>query len=86
MSYRLRYVAPAANRAMTRFPEKVTAAIAEFIHASLLDTPYRGKPLSNELQGYHSARRGDYRIIYTIDDEEKAVDIVRIGHRSHVYG
>jgi mRNA interferase RelE/StbE len=30
-------------------------------------------------------RQGDYRIIYSIDDESRTVDIVKIGHRSDVY-
>jgi len=30
-------------------------------------------------------REGDYRIVYHIDDEEKIVTVVRIGHRRDVY-
>lgn len=30
-------------------------------------------------------RQGDYRIIYTIDDEVRVVEIVKIGHRREVY-
>jgi mRNA interferase RelE/StbE len=30
-------------------------------------------------------RQGDYRAIYHIDDEEKIVTVVRIGHRRDVY-
>ena len=30
-------------------------------------------------------REGDYRLIYHIDDEEKIITIVRIGHRRDVY-
>ena len=29
--------------------------------------------------------QGDYRVVYAIDDREKTVDIVKIGHRSDVY-
>ncbi|MET9807904.1 type II toxin-antitoxin system RelE family toxin [Streptomyces halstedii] len=31
-------------------------------------------------------RVGDYRVIYTIDDGELVVRVVRVGHRSTVYG
>ena len=30
-------------------------------------------------------RQGDYRILYTIDDAERAVVVVRIGQRGDVY-
>ena len=33
----------------------------------------------------YRVRVGDYRILYTIDDGEKIVDISAIGHRSDVY-
>jgi mRNA interferase RelE/StbE len=35
--------------------------------------PYAGKPLRGRLSGKWSLRVGDYRIIYTIDEEKKAV-------------
>lgn len=30
-------------------------------------------------------RIGDYRVIYTIDDAAKAIDITRVAHRPDVY-
>jgi len=30
-------------------------------------------------------RQGDYRLLYTIDDADRSVVIVRIGHRGDVY-
>ena len=30
-------------------------------------------------------RQGDYRIVYTIQDQEKTVWIVKVGHRRDVY-
>ncbi len=52
----------------------------------LLDNPQRvGKPLSRELAGYHSARRGAYRVVYRIDEATRVVHVVRIDHRADVY-
>ncbi len=74
---------PAAKRALQRLPEKVAAAAVEFIYGSLAGNPQRvGKALRFDLEGLHSARRGDYRIIYRIDDR---VTIVAIEHRADVY-
>lgn len=36
--------------------------------------------------GFLRVRVGDYRIIYTIEDERLVVVIAKIGHRSSVYG
>jgi len=37
------------------------------------------------LEGAHSARRGDYRVIYEIDEDEHRVYILFVEHRSDVY-
>jgi len=48
--------------------------------------PHRaGKPLRGELEGLHSARRGDYRVIYEILEDEQVVLIHRAAHRADVY-
>jgi mRNA interferase RelE/StbE len=75
----------ASRRALTRLPEKVGTAVVEFVYGSLAASPYRvGKPLKLGLEGLRSARRGDYRVIYRIDDH-RTVTIVAIEHRSDVY-
>jgi mRNA interferase RelE/StbE len=44
-----------------------------------------GKPLRFDLEGVHSARRGDFRVIYVIDEELRRVTITNVQHRSDVY-
>jgi mRNA interferase RelE/StbE len=76
----------ASRRALTRLPEKVANAVVEFLYGSLAAGPYRvGKPLKLGLGGLHSARRGDYRVIYRIDDRQRQVTVVAIEHRSDTY-
>lgn len=41
--------------------------------------------MQRELAGYHSARRGAYRVVYRIVPDEHTVRVVRIEHRSDVY-
>jgi len=73
-----------AVRSIERLPEKAAAAAVEFIYGSLTENPHRvGKPLRFEMQGLHSARRGDYRVVYEI--HETFVSIMAIQHRSDVY-
>jgi mRNA interferase RelE/StbE len=67
-------------------PLAVATAVTEFLAGPLLKNPHRvGKPLSRELDGYHSARRGAYRVVYRIDEPSRTVLVVRIDHRADVY-
>jgi mRNA-degrading endonuclease RelE of RelBE toxin-antitoxin system len=76
----------ASRRAVTRLPEKVATAVVEFLYGSLASSPYRvGRPLKLGLQALHSARRGDYRVIYRIDDHQRRVTVIAIEHRSDIY-
>jgi mRNA interferase RelE/StbE len=36
-------------------------------------------------QERYRVRQGRYRIVYEVDDVERAIDIFKIGHRSSVY-
>ncbi len=76
----------ASRRALIRLPEKVATAVVEFLYGSLAASPHRaGKPLKPGLDGLHSARRGDYRVIYRIDDQRRLVTVLAIEHRSDIY-
>ena len=78
--------AGASRQALVRLPEKVATAVVEFLYGSLASSPYSvGKLLRLGLQGLHSARRGDYRVIYRIDDQQRRVTVMAIEHRSDVY-
>lgn len=83
--YQIAITATAA-RDLARLPEKIAAACVEFIFGPLIENPHRlGKPLRNDLEGPRSARRGDYRVIYTVDDGNRRIEILHIAHRSDVY-
>lgn len=79
-------ITPEGLRHLGRLPEKVGAAALESILGPIADNPQRlGKPLLGELEGLRSARRGDYRIIYQILEDEQVVLIHRVQHRRDVY-
>lgn len=79
-------IAGAARRALHRLPAKVAAAIIEFITGPLADNPHRlSKPLTNELAGYRSARRGDYRVLIRVDQSARTVLVAYIDHRADTY-
>ena len=79
-------VAPSANRSLARLPEKVAAAIVEFMLGPLTDNPHRvGHELHRELEGLRSARRGPYRVVYEIIEAADEIHVLRIDHRADVY-
>lgn len=79
-------ITPEGARSLDRLPEKVRPAVAATISGPLAGNPQRlGKPLLGQLEGLRVARRGDYRIIYEIDDEERLVIVHRVQHRRDIY-
>jgi mRNA-degrading endonuclease RelE of RelBE toxin-antitoxin system len=64
----------------------IAAAARAFINGALAENPHRaGKPLTGELTGMWSARRGEYRVVYAIDADTITVTAIRLGHRRDAY-
>jgi mRNA-degrading endonuclease RelE of RelBE toxin-antitoxin system len=86
VTYRLA-VARSASRALSRdLPEAVATAVVEFVTGVLLENPERvGKRLQPPLDGTWSARRGQYRVIYTIDTAAQVVTVLNISHWRDAY-
>lgn len=77
---------PAAKAIAKDLPETVAAAVIEFLTGALVENPRRvGRELRRELAGIYTARRGTYRVLYRIDDEQHEVVVLRIDHRRDVY-
>lgn len=67
-------------------PEKIATACWEFIQGPLAENPRRvGKPLLEPLAPQYSARRGEYRVLYLIEDDEVVVVITSVSHRADAY-
>ena len=49
------------------------------------DNPLLGKPLTRELTGRFSYKIGAYRIVYKINEKDKIVHVITVGHRATVY-
>lgn len=73
-----------AEKEMDRLPEQVFDRVVAAISA-LEDEPRpRG---SRKLRGTEHYRLpvGSYRILFTVDDSNKVVEVVSVGHRRDVY-
>ena len=86
MTYRVRWSSAARRAIENTLPEPVAAAVWEFVNGALAENPHRvGKQLVGPLSGFWSARRGQYRVIYAIDQGRATVTIVTVDHRRDVY-
>jgi mRNA-degrading endonuclease RelE of RelBE toxin-antitoxin system len=75
-----------ARRSLHRVPANAAAAIVEFIDGPLRENPHRlGNQLRGELTGLWSARRGEYRVVYRLREQERIVEVVFVSHRRDAY-
>ena len=85
MTYQIEFT-PVARRDIGRLPERIAWAVIEFCEGPLAENPHRvGKPLIGDLTGLYSARRGEYRVVYSIFDEQVLVEVAYVRRRADVY-
>ncbi|WP_435748443.1 type II toxin-antitoxin system RelE family toxin [Microbacterium sp. PMB16] len=76
----------AALRGLDRLPLKIAQAVVEFITFTLPENPLRmSRPLQRDFEGLQSARRGDYRVLFIVDEPTEALIVVRVSHRRDAY-
>lgn len=84
MSYRLEFTKPAA-RQFKSLPRQVQQRLQPKIDALAMEPRPAGMvKLAGEEELYR-VRVGDYRIIYTIQDDQLLVLVVTIAHRREAY-
>ncbi len=73
-----------AQRSLDRLPKDDFNAVIEAVK-DLGNTPRPKGVEKIKTAGLWRVRQGDYRIVYSIDDSQKTVIILRIGHRREIY-
>lgn len=82
-SYRI-LIKRSAAKELERLPLKDRRRIVRRIEdLAATPRPVGAEKLSGEEK--YRARQGDYRILFTIDDAERTVMVVKIGQRGDVY-
>lgn len=84
MTYRV-FDKPAAERDLAKLPRDVLRRVSDRI-SRLAENPR--PPGSEKLKGeedLYRIRVGDYRVLYEIDDEARAVWVARVRHRRDAY-
>lgn len=78
-------VLPAAERDLRKVHPQMRARIRGAVLKLAADPRPPGARALKDRPGYLRVRVGDYRIIYTIEDDVLRVIVVRVGHRRDVY-
>ena len=77
-------IKPSAKRELFKLPKKDLQRVVNKIRSlSLNPRPSGCEKLSGEEK--YRVRQGNYRIIYSIEDQQLIVIVVKIGHRKEVY-
>ena len=74
-----------AEKEFFRLPDLISDRILPKIKALAQDPRPHGSIKLSAGRDEWRIRIGDYRVIYTIDDEVKKVEVTRIAHRRDVY-
>lgn len=88
MAWRIE-LAETAKKQLSGLDRPVQERIRKYLHeriATAADPRDLADSLKSNLAGLWKYRVGDYRIVAEIREEEVLVLVVRIGHRSKVYG
>jgi mRNA interferase RelE/StbE len=86
VTFRIELTRQARRALAEELPEVIAAACQEFIHGPLAENPRRvGKQLAPPHYPRYAARRGDFRIIYDVRDDDVVVLVVNVRHRRDVY-
>ncbi len=77
-------VRKSALKELNGIPKKELHKILKKIKAlSSNPRPKGSQKLSHKEQ--YRFRQGDYRIVYSIKDDESAVHVIKVGHRKEIY-
>ena len=82
-SYRL-FIKPSAAKELEVTPRKDRRRLVTRIQLLAKDPrPFGCEKLSGH--DLFRIRQGNYRVLYSVRDEELVVQVIRVGHRSEVY-
>jgi mRNA interferase RelE/StbE len=77
---------PSALKELGKLPKATVKKVEKAIDALAEEPrPVGVKKLKASDEDLYRIRVGDYRIIYSIEEEVKIVDILKIGHRKEIY-
>ncbi len=86
MTYQVVFTRSAVKACSNELPLPVVDVVLALIEGELAAKPrIVGKPMRPLGAGRWTARRGAYRIVYSINEEEQIVTIIGVAHRANIY-
>jgi mRNA interferase RelE/StbE len=83
--YRLSIKRTASKELQAVSDKETLAKLIEKIKSLAADPRPQGSEKLAGRSGLYRFRQGNYRVVYSVDDCNKLVDIVKVGHRRDVY-
>ena len=83
MTYKV-FLETRARKEFLGLPTQIQDRLREAIDDLAQDPRPPGVKKLSGIEGYR-LRKGDYRVLFTIDDKAKEIRIYRIGHRREIY-
>ena len=84
MTYRIK-IQPSAKRQLKKIPQIVQTLIGGLIDLLGENPRPRGCKKLKGKRNLYRVKCGDYRVIYTIEDDVLLVTVIRVGYRSVSY-
>ena len=84
-SYKLSIKRSAAKELETVEPQSLRLRIVSKIQALAKEPRPSGSEKLAGAENCYRIRQGDYRVLYTVDDQAVVVEVVRIAHRRGAY-
>jgi mRNA interferase RelE/StbE len=81
--YRVRFTPEAAQWISRLHPD--SKKIIRDALDELRQRPYAGDDLQDELSAFKSFKPKRFRIIYSVDDDQRVIRVLHVGHRRDVY-
>jgi len=79
------WILPTAQKELARLPNRVQHRMIDRLDSlERQPRPHGIQKLKGDLDNYR-IRVGDYRVLYRIDEDRKAVFVYAVGHRKDVY-
>lgn len=85
MSYAIRWRLSAQRDLQALAPDVQVRILARVETLAIAPRPTASSALKGTLVGLRRLRVGDYRIAYIVDDVDKMISIIAVGHRSKFY-
>ena len=78
-------IKPAVEKQLRRLPNKIHQRVLSTLEGLKVDPRPRGCKKMKGEGNLWRVRVGDYRVVYTIKDDQLIVLVVRVAHRKDVY-